>query len=96
MAESVPGMTNQIDRPSKIMKLNDGRASPSHSVHVAPPMSVPIPSSGIQGRQPLRAEETPDAGKQVTQVVLFSVACLSIRFGNVGLFSPTFTSTCDV
>lgn len=79
-ALSLPSKTNQIDRASKLVKLNDGRATPSQAVNVASPMSVPPPSSAIPGRQPLRIEETPDAGKQATQVLNFSVTYLSNSF----------------
>lgn len=97
MTESVTGMTNQTDRASKMVKLNDGRATPSQAVNVASPMPVPLPSSGIQGRQPVRKEETPDTGKQVTQVDIFLMMFLSICFGNVCCFSPsTFASTHNV
>lgn len=97
LAEGVTGMTNQTDRASKMVKLNDGRATASQAVNIASPMPVPLPSSGIQGRQPMRTEETPDTGKQVTQVVIFRMMFLSICFRNVGCFSPPiFASTNDV
>ncbi|XP_057811996.1 cleavage stimulating factor 64-like isoform X2 [Salvia miltiorrhiza] len=69
-ALNVPSKTNQIDRAPKLVKLNDGRATPSQAVNATSPMSVPLPSSGIPGRQPPRTEETPDTGKQATQMQL--------------------------
>lgn len=66
-ALNVPGKTNQIDRASKMVKLNDGRATSSQ---IASPMSAPFQSSAIPGRQPVKTEETPDTGKQATQMQL--------------------------
>lgn len=73
-ALNVPGKTNQIDRASKMVKLNDGRATSSQAVNIASPMSAPVQSSAIPGRQPVKTEETPDTGKQATQVVNLSMA----------------------
>ncbi|KAH6796071.1 hypothetical protein C2S51_037057 [Perilla frutescens var. frutescens] len=69
-ALSVPGKTNQIDRASKMLKLNDGKATPSHAANIVSPMPTPFPTSAIPGRQPLKTEETPNTGKQATQMQL--------------------------
>lgn len=70
-ALNVPSKTSQTDRAAKLVKLNDGRATPS-------PMSAPLQSSGIPGRQPPRTEEIPDTGK--TQVLNFCMMRLSNPF----------------
>ena len=74
-ALNVPSKTSQIDRAAKLVKLNDGRATPLQAVNVISPMSAPLQSSGIPGRQPPRTEEIPDTGK--TQVLNFCMMHLS-------------------
>ncbi|KAG6398183.1 hypothetical protein SASPL_139638 [Salvia splendens] len=67
-ALNVPSKTSQIDRAAKLVKLNDGRATPSQAVNVTSPMSAPLQSSEIPGRQPPRTEEIPDTGKTQMQL----------------------------
>lgn len=68
-------LTNQLERASKMVKLNDGRANPSlGTVTIAAPLSTP--TSDI-GRQASRTKATVNPEKQATQVVNFSLTFLS-------------------
>ncbi|KAK6121396.1 hypothetical protein DH2020_044860 [Rehmannia glutinosa] len=77
-ASSVLGKTrvvsdtiDQLDRASKLVKLNGGQAIPSsQAVSIAAPLSTPFPTSNIPGRQVSRAEETSNSEKQATQIQL--------------------------
>ncbi|KAI3448089.1 hypothetical protein Pfo_004754 [Paulownia fortunei] len=62
---------DQIDRASKMVKLNGGRATPSsQAVNIATPLSAPFPTSDVPGRQSSRTEETLNSEKQAAQMQL--------------------------
>ncbi|KAK4420647.1 Cleavage stimulating factor 64 [Sesamum alatum] len=77
-ALSLPGKTRTasnsmdlLDRASKMVKLNEGRATPSsQAVNIATPLSAPFPTSNIPGRQSSRVEETQNSEKQPSQMQL--------------------------
>lgn len=73
----LPGNTSitsdQMNRPSKMMKLNDGRVAPSLKADSAP-ISVPPQTSAPLGRQTLMAQETLNApGRQDNKVTVLSL-----------------------
>lgn len=73
----LPGNTSmasdQMNRPSKMMKLNDGRVPPSLKADSAP-ISVPPQTSAPLGRQTSMAQETLNGpGRQDNKVTILSL-----------------------
>ncbi|KAG8385075.1 hypothetical protein BUALT_Bualt03G0003800 [Buddleja alternifolia] len=67
----VKDSTDEMDRASKMVKLNNGQATPSsHAVNIATTVSAPFPTSGLPGRQTSLAKETLNSEKQATQMQL--------------------------
>ncbi|KAL0301300.1 UNVERIFIED_CONTAM: Cleavage stimulating factor 64 [Sesamum radiatum] len=74
---SLPGKTRMVsnstdlmDRASKMVKLNEGRATPSSQAVNIATLSAPFPTSNIPGRQAPRVDETRNSEKQASQMQL--------------------------
>ncbi|KAL0416863.1 UNVERIFIED_CONTAM: Cleavage stimulating factor 64 [Sesamum latifolium] len=74
---SLPGKTRMVsnstdlmDRASKMVKLNEGRATPSSQAVNIATLSAPFPTSNIPGRQAPRVDGTRNSDKQASQMQL--------------------------
>ncbi|KAL0311388.1 UNVERIFIED_CONTAM: Cleavage stimulating factor 64 [Sesamum angustifolium] len=66
----VSNSTDLMDRASKMVKLNEGRATPSSQAVNIATLSAPFPTSNIPGRQAPRVDETRNSEKQASQMQL--------------------------
>ncbi|GFQ00167.1 cleavage stimulating factor 64 [Phtheirospermum japonicum] len=70
-ARVVNDSIDQLNRPSKLVKLNGGQAIPSsQSLNIATPMSTSFPTFNVPGRQVPKSEENRNPEKQPTQIEL--------------------------
>ncbi|KAL0416864.1 UNVERIFIED_CONTAM: hypothetical protein Slati_3518300 [Sesamum latifolium] len=66
----VGSSTNSMDKASKMLKLNEGRATPSSQAVKIATLAAPFPTLNIPVRQAPKVDETRNSEKQASQMQL--------------------------